>query len=1288
MRKSFLYLLSAIVMPIVVSAQPQTNGTYKDDGYTYPQGVIQCFHGPLPTGGTKTTKEKWQAWPTDANLQVFRRTDGSEGVVVKYNSLSNSSTNTRGYYGQLLFTITSYDQSTNTGTVELGGTYSRYSTASNYNVKLFTRQFSKTTGIKSTYNPSNVDENPSYLDRIVIPAQITITSDGNWAGYYQGNNLAGAMFTVTGVSDDCIKNIRNMGFSSSTTVECWLPSTITRIGNNAFCTGVNNNITHYKFYSSLDGSGNPIEDVNSNNVTEIGKSAFFGSSKMTTLPVGSKIQTIGEYAFSSCNSLLSADFSNSPLLTEIAGSCFNWCNSLTSVTFPNSLQSIGNSAFYNCSSLTSVTFPNSLQSIGYSAFQYCSNLSSVTFPNSLKNIGDGIFSYCGGLNNVIFPTHLESIGNRAFVGCGLTSIESLYTALTQNKTLQYIGEDAFISNKISYLKWETADKYHENFRIGSNAFYSQRCELTVEMDAACTTVPEYLRYSGYNPPFGGQTEEIVLSQDDFGNKISLPNCLRVIVPINCISTYRADHVMGQIPLHDYRVKFKWGTFANQTTLNEDLAKNFDQRSYYGLYNITPQQRLIATSAWKNDALCFRPYKILTNGTGGNEEPDPEHPEYENPITGYWYANTVDYWDSDAKTATVIETEDNFFSTDAFAFNMPKTITDLNTFKASVAAKNETSYPQSLMPYTIHTYHPNSAGTGEQVEQLGRKPVPDGMVPANAGIIIDFPKPGYYLVPPAIMEFGEQYRWKYSIDKKHVPFSPESKTQVNLYNENPYFYNYPNFRDFIIRDTLLVQKEKDVLILFRKDDLVALESEVTVEGLQAIFANALIYIQDENGYYTGFDIGYDYTTSDYYPDDNNYYYTWSNAFLSNHSRYLGEYINGTYVSGKVIKNRETEVEYVAHFVDRLYYQDAENPSGLLSTNDLEVYWWNELGMVSDMVSEPYTVGYDTYTDYKSFIKDEVAYVQQTEQVTMTFYKLYRFDNYSSISEMVGIIESGYGYTEEYVPWSVIFDEFMNGSWEEQSYEGSVYKTWIDIWNPLVDFNALGSYFATNHDSENDHNVIIGLPDRYPIFPYWAESPYPFQDAAHDVVHSDINERFPGSLEGGVNNPLNFDYTKFGRMGKGVVLDGSGMPTAYGSFVNLRDIDPKNTESYVDNDIHYVNFVISKGYFVQINTNPLASDAANYINATWTQPNRAYFSVSRNHIPHLIREAEQGGAGAGKLSLFIIPEDNGSTTGITATADDVKNDKWRGGWYTLQGVQLTGKPTQPGIYIHNGRKEAVK
>ena len=65
---------------------------------------------------------------------------------------------------------------------------------------------------------------------------------------------------------------------------------------------------------------------------------------------------------------------------------------------PNSVTSIGDWAFSGCDSLQSVTIPNSVTSIGDHAFLLCTYLQSITIPNSVTKIGDDAFFLCTHLD--------------------------------------------------------------------------------------------------------------------------------------------------------------------------------------------------------------------------------------------------------------------------------------------------------------------------------------------------------------------------------------------------------------------------------------------------------------------------------------------------------------------------------------------------------------------------------------------------------------------------------------------------------------------------------------------------------------------------------------------------------------------------------------------------------------------------------------------------------------------------------------------------------------------------
>ena len=156
-------------------------------------------------------------------------------------------------------------------------------------------------------------------------------------------------------------------------------------------------------------------------VTSIGNCAFDGCSGLTNVTIPNSVTSIGDFAFSDCESLTSVTIPDS--VTSIGNQAFDGCSCLTSITIPNSVTSIGDGVFHGCSGLTSITIPNGVTSIGNHAFYDCESLTSITIPDSVTSIGDYAFSDCSGLTSITIPDSVTSIGNSAFSSCsGLTSI--------------------------------------------------------------------------------------------------------------------------------------------------------------------------------------------------------------------------------------------------------------------------------------------------------------------------------------------------------------------------------------------------------------------------------------------------------------------------------------------------------------------------------------------------------------------------------------------------------------------------------------------------------------------------------------------------------------------------------------------------------------------------------------------------------------------------------------------------------------------------------------------------
>ena len=167
-----------------------------------------------------------------------------------------------------------------------------------------------------------------------------------------------------------------------------------------------------------------------NTIISIGENAFLGCSGLTSLDLGTSLDTIGPAAFYGCKGFTgSLTLPNS--LRYIYYAAFYGCSGFTgSLTIGNSLARIEDAAFYKCSGFTSLTIGSGVTSIGTSAFYGCTSLAgSLTIPNSVKRIEPNAFNNCRGFTGTLTFGHaLDSIGGAAFINCsGFTEVVSLAT---------------------------------------------------------------------------------------------------------------------------------------------------------------------------------------------------------------------------------------------------------------------------------------------------------------------------------------------------------------------------------------------------------------------------------------------------------------------------------------------------------------------------------------------------------------------------------------------------------------------------------------------------------------------------------------------------------------------------------------------------------------------------------------------------------------------------------------------------------------------------------------------
>lgn len=226
-------------------------------------------------------------------------------------------------------------------------------------------------------------------------------------------------------------------------------------------------------------------------VRKLGKGILQGEKCISSVYMPESLEEIGEDAFAD-SGFSSSNIAELPSLSDIGDGAFAGTSGLEAISFPESLESIGNAFggssvrkidFSGCSRLEAVEITD-VPSLGIFLAKDCSHLVSVSISGcpSFRHIQDNAFQGCVMLDSISLPDSIETIGTLAFSRCGRLS------GLSFGSALSYIGKQAFADSGVTMLDFSACTLLEE---IGERALEGIKQAEAIRLPESVEKIGDY-----------------------------------------------------------------------------------------------------------------------------------------------------------------------------------------------------------------------------------------------------------------------------------------------------------------------------------------------------------------------------------------------------------------------------------------------------------------------------------------------------------------------------------------------------------------------------------------------------------------------------------------------------------------------------------------------------------------------------------------------------------------------------------------------------------------------------